>query len=247
MPPVLRHVFRPKKIMTSTIITTISVAALLAFGVQAQEKLELKDARQKASYAIGMDIGANFKRQDLDVDAKALAAGLADTLAGKTQLTEAESKQVLQEFRTQMMAKMEARQKTEGEKNAREGEAFLAGNAKKEGVKTTASGLQYKVIKSGTGKTPKATDTVKVHYHGTLVDGSVFDSSVQRGEPATFPVDQVIPGWTEVLQLMKEGDKWQVYIPGKLAYGERSPSPKIGPNSTLVFDVELLSIEKAAN
>jgi FKBP-type peptidyl-prolyl cis-trans isomerase FklB len=145
-----------------------------------------------------------------------------------------------------MMAKMEVRQKTEGEKNAKEGEAFLASNAKKEGVKTTASGLQYKVIKSGTGKTPKATDTVKVHYHGTLVDGSVFDSSVQRGEPATFPVDQVIPGWTEVLQLMKEGDKWQVYIPGKLAYGERSPSPKIGPNSTLVFDVELLSIEKAA-
>lgn len=232
--------------MTSTIITNISVAALLALGVQAQEKLELKDARQKASYAIGMDIGANFKRQDLDVDAKALAAGLADTFAGKTQLTEAESKQVLQEFRTQMMAKMEVRQKTEGEKNAKEGEAFLASNAKKEGVKTTASGLQYKVIKSGTGKTPKATDTVKVHYHGTLVDGSVFDSSVQRGEPATFPVDQVIPGWTEVLQLMKEGDKWQVYIPGKLAYGERSPSPKIGPNSTLVFDVELLSIEKAA-
>ncbi len=232
--------------MTSTIITNISVAALLALGVQAQEKLELKDARQKASYAIGMDIGSNFKRQDLDVDAKALAAGLADTLAGKTQLTEAESRQVLQEFRTQMMAKMEVRQKTEGEKNAKEGEAFLASNAKKEGVKTTASGLQYKVIKSGTGKTPKATDTVKVHYHGTLVDGSVFDSSVQRGEPATFPVDQVIPGWTEVLQLMKEGDKWQVYIPGKLAYGERSPSPKIGPNSTLVFDVELLSIEKAA-
>jgi FKBP-type peptidyl-prolyl cis-trans isomerase FklB len=118
---------------------------------------------------------------------------------------------------------------------------------KRAAAKTTASGLQYKVLKSGAGKTPKSTDTVKVHYHGTLVDGSVFDSSVQRGEPATFPVDQVIPGWTEVLQLMKEGDKWQVYIPGKLAYGERSPSPKIGPNSTLIFDVELLSIEKAAN
>ena len=231
--------------MTSKIITSIFIAALLASGSQAQEKIELKDARQKASYAIGMDIGANFKRQALDIDAKALAAGLADTLAGKPQLTEAESKQVLNEFRTEMMAKMEAKQKIDGEKNAKEGEAFLTANSKKEGVKTTASGLQYKVLKTGSGKSPQASDTVKVHYHGTLVDGSVFDSSVQRGEPATFPVGQVIPGWTEVLQLMKEGDKWQVYIPGKLAYGERSPSPKIGPNSTLIFDVELLSIEKA--
>ena len=235
------------EIMTLKIITNLAIATAFAMGIHAQEKLELKDAKQKVSYAIGMDIGSNFKRQELDIDPKALAAGLADTLAGKSQMTEDQQKQVLTEFRTQMMAKMEVKQKSEGEKNAKEGEAFLAGNAKKEGVKTTASGLQYKVLKSGAGKTPKATDTVKVHYHGTLVDGSVFDSSVQRGEPATFPVDQVIPGWTEVLQLMKEGDKWQVYIPGKLAYGERSPSPKIGPNSTLVFDVELLSIEKAAN
>lgn len=233
--------------MTSKIIAQLALAALLTTAANAQEKFELKDAKQKASYAIGMDIGNNFKRQEIDVDTKALAAGLADAIAGKAQLTEAEQKQVLNEFRTQMMAKFESKQKVDGEKNAREGEAFLATNAKKEGVKTTASGLQYKVLKSGSGKTPKSTDTVKVHYHGTLVDGSVFDSSVQRGEPARFGVDQVIPGWTEVLQLMKEGDKWQVYIPGKLAYGERSPSPKIGPNSTLVFDVELLSIEKAAN
>ncbi len=233
--------------MTSNLITNLTIAALLALGVQAQEKIELKDARQKASYAIGMDIGSNFKRQELDIDTKALAAGLADTLTGKTQLTEVEAKQVLNEFQTQLRTKMEAKQKTDGDKNAKEGETFLAANAKKDGVKSTASGLQYKVLKSGTGKTPKASDTVKVHYHGTLVDGSVFDSSVQRGEPATFAVNQVIPGWTEVLQLMKEGDKWQVYIPSKLAYGERGPSPKIGPNSTLIFDVELLSIEKAAN
>jgi len=233
--------------MTSHLITNLAVATLLAAGVCAQDKVELKDAKQKASYAIGMDIGSNFKRQDLDVDTKALAAGIADTLAGKPQLTEAEAKLVLNEFRTQLMAKMEAKQKTDADKNAKEGETFLAANAKKEGVKTTPSGLQYKVVKAGDGKgkTPKATDTVKVHYHGTLTDGSVFDSSIERGEPATFPVNQVIPGWTEVLQLMKEGDKWQVYIPGKLAYGERSPSPKIGPNSTLIFDVELLSVEKA--
>jgi len=232
--------------MISKRITQLTLVTLLSFGACAQDKPDLKDAKQKSSYAIGMDIGANLKRQDLDIDAKALAAGLADSFAGKPQMTEAEAKAALTEFRAQMMAKVESKQKVDADKNSKEGEAYLAANGKKEGVKTTTSGLQYKVIKAGDGKgkTPKSTDTVKVHYHGTLIDGSVFDSSVQRGEPATFPVNQVIPGWTEVLQLMKEGDKWQVYIPGKLAYGERSPSPKIGPNSTLIFDVELLSIEK---
>ena len=123
-------------------------------------------------------------------------------------------------------------------------EAFLVENAKKEGVKTTASRLQYKVIKSGTGATPKPTDTVKVHYHGTLTNGTVFDSSVERGEPISFPVSGVIPGWTEALQLMKVGDKWKLFIPAKLAYGEQSPSPQIPPNSVLLFEVELLGIEK---
>ena len=124
------------------------------------------------------------------------------------------------------------------------GTTFLAENAKKEGVKTTASGLQYKVIKSGTGESPTLSDTVKVHYHGTLIDGTVFDSSVQRGEPISFPVGGVIPGWVEALQLMKVGDKWQLVIPAKLAYGEQSPSPAIPPNSVLIFEVELLGIEK---
>jgi FKBP-type peptidyl-prolyl cis-trans isomerase FklB len=128
--------------------------------------------------------------------------------------------------------------------NSEAGEKFLAENAKKDGVKTTASGLQYKVIKSGTGESPKLTDTVKVHYHGTLIDGTVFDSSVERGEPISFPVQGVIPGWVEALQLMKVGDKWQLFIPAKLAYGAQSPSPKIGANSTLIFEVELLGIEK---
>jgi len=124
------------------------------------------------------------------------------------------------------------------------GATFLAENAKKEGVKTTASGLQYKIIKSGTGESPKPTDTVKVHYHGTLIDGTVFDSSVQRGQPVTFPVERVIPGWVEALQLMKVGDKWQLFIPAKLAYGDRSPGPAIPPNSVLIFEVELLGIVK---
>jgi len=124
------------------------------------------------------------------------------------------------------------------------GTAFLTANARKEGVITTASGLQYKVIKSGTGESPKLTDTVKVHYQGTLIDGTIFDSSIQRGQPISFPVNRVIPGWTEALQLMKVGDKWQLFIPAKLAYGDRSPSPAIPPNSVLIFEVELLGIEK---
>jgi len=124
------------------------------------------------------------------------------------------------------------------------GEAFLADNAKKDGVKSAASGLQYKVLKSGTGDSPKATDTVKVHYQGTLIDGTVFDSSIQRGQPAAFPVNAVIPGWTEALQRMKVGDKWQLFIPARLAYGDRSPAPTIPPNSVLIFEVELLGIEK---
>ena len=238
------------KIMTSKIINGLAVAAIFVTGACAQDKptdkMDLKDPKQKTSYAIGMDIGGNFKRQEIEVDAKTLAAGIADALSGKTQLTEAEAKQAITDFRTSMMAKMEAKQKGEGDKNVAAGEAFLAANAKKDGVKTTASGLQYKVLKAGDGKgaMPKATDTVKVHYHGTLIDGSVFDSSVERGEPISFPLSGVIAGWTEGLQLMKVGDKFQFAIPGKLAYGPSSPSPKIGANSTLIFDVELLSIEK---
>ncbi len=231
--------------MNSPLLPSLVLGLLLADSAMAQDKLDLKNPKQRASYSIGADIGANFKKQEIDVDAKALAAGLTDALAGKPALTEAEMREALDNLRKDLMARAETKQKAVGEKNAKEGEAFLAANAKKEGVKTLPSGLQYKVIKSGAGKSPKATDTVKVHYHGTLIDGTVFDSSVERGQPTTFAVNQVIPGWTEALQLMKEGDKWQVYIPSKLAYGERGAGGKIGPNSTLIFDVELLSIEKA--
>ena len=208
------------------------------------EKTEVTTPKQRVSYSIGVDLGNNFKRQSIDVDPKVVAAGIADAIAGKTVLTEAEMREAMTKFQQEMMAKMQGGQKADGEKNLKAGEAFLAANATKDGVKTTASGLQYKIINSGTGNTPKATDTVKTHYHGTLIDGTVFDSSVDRKEPATFPVNGVIPGWTEALQLMKEGDKWQLYVPAKLAYGERGAGGKIGPNSTLIFDVELLSIEK---
>lgn len=230
--------------MTSFRINILAMSALLAGSAFAEDKPDLKDPKQRISYAIGTDIGSGMKRQDLDIDPKALAAGLADAFSGKPALTDEEIKQTLNNFRTQMTAKLEAKQKNEGAANIKKGEDFLAANAKKESVKTTASGLQYKAIKSGTGKTPKASDTVKVHYHGTLVDGTVFDSSVDRGEPISFPVGGVIPGWTEALQLMKEGDKWQIVLPSKIAYGEQGAGPKIGPNSVLVFEVELLAIEK---
>lgn len=232
--------------MKSYLILSMAFGLLVGV-VHGQEKLDLKNPQQRSSYSIGADIGGNLKRQGLEVDGKAMAAGLIDALAGKTQLTDAEIKETLTAFRTQMMEKMQARQKEAGDKNIKDGEAFLAANAKKEGVKTTASGLQYKVLKSGAGKvSPKATDTVKVHYHGTLIDGTVFDSSVDRGEPISFPLNGVIPGWTEGLQLMKEGDKFQFVIPSKLAYAEQGAGGKIGPNSTLVFEVELLAIEAPA-
>ncbi len=230
--------------MNGSLVSGLLIVGLCAGSALAQEKPDLKDARQRASYAIGADIATNLKGQDLDLDAKALAAGLVDAFAGKPALSDSELRQALEAFRTELAAKMEARDKVAAEKNVKEGDEFLAKNGKLEGVKTTASGLQYKVVKSGTGKTPKATDTVKVHYHGTLIDGTVFDSSVERGEPVSFQVEGVIPGWVEALQLMKEGDKWKLFIPAKLAYGNRSPGGKIGPGSTLLFDVELLTIEK---
>lgn len=230
--------------MKSYLVSSLALGLALV-SAHAQDKPDLKDPKQRASYSIGSSIGGNFKRQELDIDVKALAAGIADTLAGKPALTEAEVRETLDSFQKQMMEKMQAKQKVAGEKNVKDGEKFLAENAKKDGVKVLPSGLQYKVLKSGNGKSPKATDTVKTHYHGTLIDGTVFDSSVERKDPATFPVNQVIPGWTEALQLMKEGDKWQLVLPSKLAYGEQGAGGKIGPNSVLVFEVELLSIEKA--
>ena len=206
--------------MRSYLIAAFALPLLLT-GASAQDKPDLKDPRLKASYAIGADIGNAFKKQELDLDPKAVAAGIADALAGKTTLNEAEIRATLEEFQKTFASKAEARSKVAGEKNVKEGETFLAANSKKEGVKTTASGLQYKVLTSGKGKTPTAADTVKVHYKGTLIDGSVFDSSIDRGEPAEFPVGGVIKGWTEALLLMKEGAKWQLFIPSDLAYGER--------------------------
>jgi FKBP-type peptidyl-prolyl cis-trans isomerase FklB len=162
----------------------------------------------------------------------------------KPLMTEQEIRDTIGAFQKEMMAKQQELAKQMGEKNKKEGEVFLAENKKKEGVKTLASGLQYKVIKAGTGKKPKATDTVTTHYRGTLVDGTEFDSSARQGKPATFQVKGVIPGWTEALQLMEEGAKWQLFIPSNLAYGERgTQGGPIGPNAALIFDIELISIQ----
>jgi FKBP-type peptidyl-prolyl cis-trans isomerase FklB len=218
---------------------------LLATQVNAQENRELKSPKEKISYIIGMDLGNNFRKQSVEVDPNSLVQGLKDALSGaKSRLTEQEVREVMTAFEKEMKVKQEEMKKAAGEKNRKEGEKFLAENKGKEGVRTLASGLQYKVIKPGAGKKPKLTDTVVANYRGTLVDGTEFDSSYKRGKPATFPVNGVIPGWTEALQLMEEGSKWQVFIPPNLAYGERGAGKVIGPNATLVFEIELLSIQE---
>lgn len=189
-----------------------------------------------ASYAIGYRMGANFKRRSIPIDGAALIKGIQEGIAGtKPPLNEQEMDAVVQAFVQEVEAKIP-------EQNKKDGEAFLAANGKAEGVKTTKSGLQYKVLKEGAGKSPTENDQVTVHYRGTLIDGTPFDSSYDRGEPAKFPVGKVIPGWTEALQLMKVGSKYMLYIPSELAYGPVGSPPVIGPNSTLVFEVELLGV-----
>jgi FKBP-type peptidyl-prolyl cis-trans isomerase FklB len=215
-------------------------ASLLAFPLFGQEKSpQLKDQKEKVSYAIGMQIGYNLARQKVDINPDVLATGIKDSMGNKPQLTPDQVKDVMAQFEKDM----EQKQKQLGEKNKTEGAKFLEDNKKKPGVKTTSSGLQYKVEKEGTGAQPKATDMVTVNYRGTLIDGTEFDSSYKRGQPATFPVNGVIKGWTEALQLMKQGAKYQLFIPSNLAYGERAMGPDIGPNSTLIFEVELTDVK----
>lgn len=221
-----------------SLVGVVVLASSVFVLASCEKKTNLQNDKEKASYAIGTQIGRSLKSQNADVDVTALTAGLSDALAGKEARLKPEEMQAsLMKLQEEAMKKA-----VEGsEKNLKEGEAYLEKNKTKEGVKTTASGLQYEVVKEGTGPMPKETDNVKVHYTGTLINGEKFDSSVERGEPATFPVNGVIPGWTEALKMMKAGSKWKLAIPAKLAYGQQG-RPGIPPNSVLLFEVELIEV-----
>lgn len=200
----------------------------------------------KLSYALGMSMGHNFKGTGIKtLNSADFAAGVASVYDGvKPEMTFDEAKRIVNEYFAKLEAEMQAEAAKQGEVNRKNGEAFLSENAKREGIKVTESGLQYEVLESGKGDSPKASDNVEVHYTGKLIDGTVFDSSVERGVPASFGVTQVIPGWVEALQLMHEGDKWRLYIPSDLAYGPNGAGGVIGPYMTLIFDVELLRVIK---
>jgi len=207
---------------------------------------KFKSEKEKYSYMVGMDVARSLGQIKEEIDVATVVQALQASLKGdKTTLTDAEAMAVRQDFMRKLQGKQAAKMKEDADKNEKEGEAFLAKNKDKAGVKVTASGLQYEVVKQGTGPKPKATDVVKVDYTGTKIDGTKFDSSVDRGQPATFALNQVVPGWTEGLQLMPTGSQYKFYVPSKLAYGERGPGP-IGPNATLIFDVKLISIEPPA-
>jgi FKBP-type peptidyl-prolyl cis-trans isomerase len=207
-----------------------------------------KTDKERNSYALGMNVGHGMAQQSIDIDPAVFAQGMKDAYSGgKTLLTEDEARAALTQLQTEMRAKMEEKRKQEADSNQKEGDAFLAANKKKDGVVTLPSGLQYKILTPGTGPKPTASDSVVCNYKGTLINGTEFDSSYKRGQPATFPVNGVIKGWTEALQLMPVGSKWQLFVPASLAYGERGAGGAIPPNSTLIFEVELVSIQAKEN
>lgn len=219
-------------------------AMLFACEGVTQGTVSLKTQVDSVSYAIGVDIGRNMKMQKLEINTAAVAAGMKAMLdSAKLLLSEEQCSAVMMTFQQQMMAKRDEEQRAAGDMNKKAGEDFLAANKTKSGVQTTASGLQYKVIKMGSGPKPTPDKTVSVHYRGTLIDGTEFDSSIKRGQPAEFGVGQVIRGWTEGLQLMPVGSKFEFYIPSELAYGANGAGGQIGPNSVLIFEVELLAIK----
>lgn len=219
---------------------------LMAAPALAQDDKAPKTLMEKVSYSIGLRMGQNFAGDEIEINMSWLTKGIQEGLKEESQplLTDKEQREAMVEFQKELQKKQTAKAEAASKKNKEDGEKFLAANKKKEGVKTTDSGLQYSILQEGDGAKPKETDVVKVHYHGTLTDGTVFDSSVERGEPAQFPVNRVIKGWTEALQLMQVGDKFKLVIPSDLAYGERGAGGDIGPNAVLVFEVELLDIVK---
>lgn len=255
-----------RKFLTSTLAVLISTAALTIVGSAqnsgssqpAQSTKPAPDAKaaaanadipglptqkDKTSYAIGMNVGKGLHRESIDVDPNLVMQGLKDGLAGgKTLMTDEQAQATIVELQSQVRSRVQAQMQQDATAHQKAGDAFLAANKDKLGVVTLPSGLQYKILKEGTGPKPTLDDKVVCNYRGTLIDGKEFDSSYKRGEPATFPVKGVIKGWTEALQLMPVGSKWQLVLPPSLAYGERGAGSDIGPNETLVFEVELLSI-----
>ena len=218
--------------------------ALPSFGAdETPAPATFKDARDKQSYSFGANIGSNLKLQSVDFNLDEVMNGLRDGMAGKAKLNPQEIREILMAWQQDLRTKMMAKQKVEGETNKKAGDDFLAANAKKAGVKSFSDGLQYKVLTSGKGPQAKPSDSVSAHYKGTLTDGTEFDSSYTRGRPLVSPVMGLIPGWQEALTNMHVGDKWELYIPGNLAYGERGSPPKIGANALLIFEMELLGIE----
>ncbi len=225
--------------MKKTTLWALSALSVLSYTVNAAD-LKLTTDKEKLSYALGVQIGQDFKQRKFDINTDTFVVAIKDMLADKKpQLSKAEITAVFQKLQK---AQMEMQQAASGE-NSKKGKAFLAKNKNEKGIITLDSGVQYRIITEGKGKRPSASNSVVAHYTGTLINGTVFDSSVERGEPATFPVNGVIKGWQEVLQLMKTGAKWKVFIPPELAYGERGAGADIGPNETLIFEIELLEIK----
>jgi len=229
--------------MNNKILPVAMCMALFAGYCAAADETTLKEQGDKVNYSIGYQIGSDFRRQGVDIDPEIVLKGVQDALSGDEPLLKPdEMRATLAELQRRVKAEQQKEQQGTGAQNLARAEAFLAENAQQEGVETLPSGLQYKVMASGQGASPAASDTVTVHYRGTLLDGSEFDSSYSRNQPATFAVNRVIEGWTEALQLMRAGDKWQLFIPPELAYGERGFGNKIPANSALIFEVELLSV-----
>ena len=228
-------------------ILAAAIVLLPSFAAAAQDAPELKTDKDKFSYALGMNFGENFRKQglELELDPAVFAKAFAESFNGsKTAMTDQEMQTLLTTASQEIRKKQAAQQAEKGEAAQKEGEAFLAANKTKEGVVTLPSGLQYKILKAGTGERPTLDDTVVCNYKGTLINGTEFDASEKHGGPLTFPVRRVIAGWTEALQLMPVGSKWQLFVPSNLAYGAQGPGD-IGPNATLIFEVELASIQKA--
>lgn len=232
--------------MKMKLVAAAAMGLVMSSTMATANVTSLKTDTDKLSYSIGSDLGKNFKRQSIDINPTAMAQGISDAMGnGKSLLTDDQMKDVLTKFQKDIMAKRAAEMGKKSAENLAVGTKFLAENKAKDGVVTLPSGLQYKIIKNGSGAKPTKDDMVTVEYTGHLISGEVFDSTAKTGKPATFKLSQVIPGWTEALQLMPSGSTWEIYVPATLAYGDRSVGGPIGPNETLIFNIHLISVEKS--